>query len=131
MNREERKQNKQHALDKRDMWKAFETHACNTYKQIFSFILQVTFVASTHLTLDCKRQRHLSHVLIPEKCIYPLYLNKQYKSLCFSRDTRKNYSILVYTSNAQLTIPTGPFFEKCFFITDSNYTHISINCHEP
>ena len=29
MNREERKQNKQHALDKRDMWKAFETHACN------------------------------------------------------------------------------------------------------
>ena len=36
-----------------------------------------------------------------------------------------------YTSNAHLTIPTGSFFEKCFFVTDSNYTHISINCHEP
>ena len=30
INREKRKQNKQHALDKRNMWKAFETHASNT-----------------------------------------------------------------------------------------------------
>ena len=75
---------------------------------------QVTFVVSTHLTLDCKRQRYLSHVLIPEKFIHPLYLNTQYKSISFSGDILKNYSTLVYTSNAHLTIRTGPFFEKMF-----------------
>ena len=91
---------------------------------------QVTFVTSTHFTLDCKRQRYLSHVLLQKNFRYPFYLNKQYKSLCFSRGIRKNNSTLVYTSNAHLSIHTGPFSEKCFFTNDSNDKHIFINYHE-
>ena len=64
---------------------------------------QITFLASTHLTLDCKRQMYRSHVLIFKKLIYQLYLNKQYQSLCFSRDIRKTILLSLLSSDTYIS----------------------------